>query len=185
MFIVNHMDLNSIAQKFNQQFTQARQLAVEKLGTPDPGKSTSTRFINSQLTECITDLPPEYVQLEMRLEKVKVLYEQFLRLGQSLATSDAYTVPVTETMKDAFSKINGLVQQKALGHANTGNNESANGTADAEHPRTLAHALARCSLQHAQNLGDEEPLGAALKNYAVAEERVGDAHLKMVCLDFV
>lgn len=137
----------------------------------------------------MTELPQEYVALEVKLEKIKILYETFLRLSRNFTHND-YDASVAETVKDAYGKFNDLVikptQQQLAGGNQSGNpgNVSYGGNqqqqqAEIVTPPTFAHALARASSQGALTLGTEEPLGAALTKYSAAQDKLGNARLKM------
>ena len=173
------MNFGSFAQKVNLGLDQVKQFAVEKLGTADP--------------ECITELPQDYLQLEHKVEKVRGMYETFLRLSANFGHRD-YDPTVTDAVKDAVGKFNDLVIRPAahtLQSAASGTSiHSAQQSRSPVHmdaplspgqeqlPKSLAHAFARSASDSALAIGEQEPLGAALRKYAQAQDQLGNARLQ-------
>ncbi len=48
-------------------------------------------------------------------------------------------------------------------------------------PKTVAHALARATSASALHLGEQEPLGAALRKFSACHDRIGNARFTMAC----
>ncbi len=58
----------------------------------------SDLFDPNSALDTVTELPQEYVQLEVKLDRVKHLYETFLRLSRNFTVND-YDASVAESMK--------------------------------------------------------------------------------------
>ncbi|KAI3642149.1 hypothetical protein MP228_011704 [Amoeboaphelidium protococcarum] len=161
---------------------QVKQLTGDKLVQVDP--------------DCVCELPPEYLAKEQKLEQVKSLYETMLRLYRPLTLTD-YDPSVGENLKDIYSKMSEAFGQlkppasqqqqaaespitsspvRASQFSSTGGNGSS---AQEEIPKTLAHAISKASHQHGVLLGQEDPLGAALKRFAEAQDEIGFTRLKL------
>ncbi|KXS18872.1 hypothetical protein M427DRAFT_53353 [Gonapodya prolifera JEL478] len=143
-------------------FSQARQYANEKMGNAEP-----------------TPLPPEYKELEERVDKIRILHEQFLKATKPFTrpTHD-YEVPIQETITELAGKVTSTVGSLAQQLRTPGAPPSPTGSTT-ELPQTQSHALARTSLEVANTLGTEEPTGAALLKFAKAQNKIGEARLKM------
>ncbi|KAJ3341821.1 hypothetical protein HDU93_003942 [Gonapodya sp. JEL0774] len=147
--------------------SQARQYASEKMGNAEP-----------------TPLPPEYKELEERVDKIKTLHEQFLKATKPFtrATHDyahdtVADAPIQETITELAGKVTDWAQQ--LRPAGAGAPTASPPQGERELPQTQSHALARTSLEVANTLGTEEPTGAALLKFAKAQNKIGEARLKM------
>lgn len=147
-------------------------------------RSRSHRRRSLSIIECVTELPQEYVLLENKLDKVKAMYETFLRLSRSFSHSD-YDPSIAESVNVAVGKLNELVGRRPSADEVPSPRPVANGvhqraqTGEEVVPRTLAHAFARASQATAIQLGEHEPLGAALNKLSHSHDRIGNARLKM------
>ncbi|KAJ2537739.1 BAR domain-containing protein [Coemansia sp. RSA 1933] len=145
------------ADKVGKSFTQYKQLATEKLGNGGE----------------VTELPSDYVALEKRYEAVR---QSALILVRH---SSAYTAPPSQfdvqALQSQFStltsKISGKQDAEAVASAQREEEERVARS-------THEHVLARSSLEVAEKIGLEEPLGAALFKFGSIEEKVGDEKLK-------
>ncbi|KAI9500506.1 BAR domain-containing protein [Coemansia spiralis] len=140
------------AEKVGKSLTQYKQFATEKLGSG---------------TE-VTELPTDYVTLERRYEAVR---QALLLLVRHAKT---YTAPPTQfdvqALQSQFntltSKISGKQDAEAVAMAKKEEEER-------KASNTYEHAIARTSLEVAESIGLEEPLGAALFKFGSIEEKVG------------
>ncbi|KAJ8127280.1 hypothetical protein O1611_g6358 [Lasiodiplodia mahajangana] len=134
-----------------------------------PSLSRGFQYTKEQLgqAEDKTQLPPDYIDLEKRVDALKQVHQKLLAVT-SQYSNEAYDYPpnIKETFQD-------LGRTAAL---------TAPPTAKPQ-PKTFNHAIARASLAssqllHQQHTGaGEDPLATALEKYALAEERVGEARL--------
>ncbi|KAF9168278.1 hypothetical protein DFQ27_005035 [Actinomortierella ambigua] len=178
--------LNPLAAKLNKQFGQVKQFAQEKMGT----------------AEDLTELPQEYKDLEKRVDAVRAMHTNLLRVTRTYQTqSYDYPAQLQETLGEFGRTVTDRIQQVALSPADkaateaaalegdkrdgtgstsssTAGSSSAAAAAAAAPPKTLAHALSRASMSGAEQLGLEEPMGSALFKYATVQEKIGDFRLK-------
>ncbi|GAA5805894.1 hypothetical protein HPULCUR_011420 [Helicostylum pulchrum] len=145
---------NPFAQKLNKGLGQVRQYAQEKLGT----------------AENVTELPQEYKDLEKRLDAVRTVQANLLKVSRTYSNSSYdYPVQLQESLIDpTFSIL-----------SSTTSAPTTPATTIAEEPKTLLHGLARVAAQGSESIGIDEPLGTALFKYATITEKVADARVKM------
>lgn len=132
-----------------------------------------------------TQLPPDYIDLEKRVDALKQVHQKMLAVTSQYST-EAYDYP--PNIKETFSDLGRTVSEKVqlLSTATTPAEAQAALTAPPAakpQPKTFSHAIARSSLassqlMHQQHTGaGEDPLAGALEKYALASERVGEARL--------
>lgn len=152
-----------------------------------PFASRTFQYTKEQLgqTEDKTQMPPDYIDLEKRVDALKQVHQKMLAVT-SQYSHEPYDYP--PNIKETFQDLGRTVSEKVnlLTAASTPAEAQAALTAPPSakpQPKTFAHAIARSSLAssqtlHQQNTGaSEDPLAAALEKYALAMERVGDARL--------
>ncbi|KAK9761802.1 BAR domain-containing protein [Basidiobolus ranarum] len=150
--------LNPLARKLTQGFGQARQLAQERFGGAGE----------------ITELPQEYLELEKKVDAIRNVHLNLLKVTRVFMSEDYdYPTQLQESIADVSRTLVKEFKQVALGE-----NEQA-GPEPEEAPKTLSHALSRASAQGAEEVGLEEPLGAALFKYSSTQEKLGNERLKM------
>lgn len=132
-----------------------------------------------------TQLPPDYIDLEKRVDALKQVHQKMLAVTNQYS-NEAYDYP--PNIKETFQDLGRTVSEKV--HLLS----SATSPAEAQaalvappsakpQPKTFSHAVARASLSSSQLLhqhhtgAGEDPLATALEKYALAEERVGEARL--------
>ncbi|KAJ1544815.1 hypothetical protein HK096_007118, partial [Nowakowskiella sp. JEL0078] len=133
----------------------------------------------------VTELPQEYRELEEKVDKLKYMHESLLKVARNYTLrSYDWEAPVQETVTDFFGQVTeraagfASTAAKAAGVQNVPETLSRSRSIRDEQPRSLSHAFARAAGSSADLLGVEEPLGAALRKIAIAEEKIGDARLK-------
>ncbi|RYP58301.1 hypothetical protein DL769_009021 [Monosporascus sp. CRB-8-3] len=152
-----------------------------------PFASRTFQYTKEQLgqAEDKTQLPPEYIDLEKRVDALKQVHQKMLAVT-SQYSNEAYDYP--PNIKETFQDLGRTVSEKVhlLSSATTPAEAQAALTAPPSakpQPKTFNHALARASLAssqllHQQHTGaGEDPLATALEKYALASERVGEARL--------
>ncbi|KAJ2821595.1 BAR domain-containing protein, partial [Coemansia erecta] len=146
------------ADKVGKSFTQYKQLASETLG------SNTT----------VTELPSDYVALEKRYESVRQTTITLVRL------SKLYTAPATQfdvqALQTQFTTLTSKISGKQR-DAETAQQQQAQ-PAPKPGPQTTQHELAHTSLDAAEKIGLEAPLGAALFKFGSIEEKLGSEKLK-------
>lgn len=159
---------NPFAQKLNKGLGQVRQYAQEKLGT----------------AENVTELPQEYKDLEKRVDALRTVQLNLLKVSRTYNNSSYdYPVQLQESLIGMTNTVTREIQHLALTSTSSAADRAANTTAaapaPAEEPKSLLHGLARVAAQGSESIGVEEPLGTALFKYATVTEKVADARVKM------
>ncbi|KAI1767229.1 BAR domain-containing protein [Hypoxylon sp. FL1150] len=152
-----------------------------------PFASRTFQYTKEQLgqAEDKTELPPDYIDLEKRVDALKQVHQKMLTVT-SQYSHEAYDYPAN--IKESFSDLGRTVSEKVqlLSAATTPAEAQAALTAPPTakpQPKTFSHAIARASLAssqllHQQHTGaGEDPLATALEKYALVSERLGEARL--------
>ncbi|TVY29524.1 Protein GVP36 [Lachnellula hyalina] len=152
-----------------------------------PFAARTQQYVKEQLgqTEDKTQLPPDYIELEKRVDALKQVHQKMLQVT-SHYTNEGYDYPAN--LKESLGDLSRTVSEKVhlLSSATSPAEAQAALTAPPSakpQPKTFNHAIARASLASSQllqqqNAGTgEDPLAAALEKYALASERVGEARL--------
>ncbi|KAI9167256.1 Protein GVP36 [Paramyrothecium foliicola] len=152
-----------------------------------PFASRTFQFTKEQFgqTEDKTQLPPDYIDLEKRVDALKQAHQKLLAVTSTYA-NEAYDYPAN--IKETFQDLGRTVSEKvhllstATSPAEAQAALVAPPTAKPQ-PKTFSHAVARASLASSQLLhqnhtgAGEDPLATALEKYALAMERVGESRL--------
>ncbi|KAI8061750.1 Bin/amphiphysin/Rvs domain for vesicular trafficking-domain-containing protein [Gongronella butleri] len=157
--------LNPFAQKLNKGFGQVRQYAQERLGT----------------AEDITELPQEYKDLEKRVDALRAVHVQLLKVAKTF-NQPAYDYPtqIQESLVGFSSSVATQFQQLSLSPADRALAEQQTALdASKQHPKTLHHAISRVAQQGAEAVGIDEPLGNALFKVATIQDKIGNARSNM------
>jgi hypothetical protein len=154
-----------------------------------PFAARTQQYVKEQFgqTEDKTELPPDYIELEKRVDALKLVHQKLLAVT-SQYTNEAYDYP--PNIRESFTDLSKNVTEKVqlLSRATSTAEAQAAFTATPQakpQPKTFNHAIARASLAGSQLLhqsdlrgaGADDSLAQALEKYAVAEERVGEARL--------
>ncbi|ETS83345.1 hypothetical protein PFICI_05221 [Pestalotiopsis fici W106-1] len=152
-----------------------------------PFATRTFQYTKEQLgqAEDKTQLPPDYIDLEKRVDALKQVHQKLLSVTTQY-NNESYDYP--PNIKETFGDLGRTVSEKVqlLSTASTPAEAQAALTAPPSakpQPKTFSHALARASLAgsqvlHQQHTGaGEDPLATALEKYALASERVGEARL--------
>jgi len=152
-----------------------------------PFAARTQQYVKEQLgqAEDKTQLPPDYIELEKRVDALKQVHQKMLQVT-SQYTNEAYDYPAN--IRESFNDLGRTVTEKVhlLSSATSPAEAQAALTAPPSakpQPKTFNHAIARASLASSQVLqqqhagSGEDPLSTALEKYALAQERVGEARL--------
>jgi len=146
-----------------------------------PFAARTGQFMREQLGQADdkTQLPPDYVELEKRVDALKQVHQKLLSVTSTYA-NESYDYPAN--LRESFTDLSRTVQEKINLLA------SANSAAEAQQaltkpvtkpaPKTFNHALGRAALASAHQLESSDPLATALEKYALASEQVGEARLQ-------
>ncbi|KAL4875304.1 BAR domain-containing family protein [Aspergillus karnatakaensis] len=150
-----------------------------------PFAARTQQLIREQLgqVEDKTQLPDEYIELEKRVDALKLVHQKLLQVT-SQYSNEAYDYP--PNIRESFNDLGRTISEKVqlLSQAGTPAEAQAALTAPPAakpQPKTFSHAIARSSLAGSQTLASttagEDPLATALEKYALASEKVGEARL--------
>ncbi|KAI8910864.1 hypothetical protein EDD86DRAFT_189415 [Gorgonomyces haynaldii] len=152
--------LKPLGEQVSRGFTQVSQFAREKAGA----------------TQDVTELPPEYRQLEEKVDNIKVIYEQLLKVAKN------YTLPHYDyepDLADRASDFTNFLSTNTTTFAKTLTGQSVQQTSSAqETPSGLSAAFGKAAFTSASLLADEEPFAAALKKFGQTQERMGNFRLQ-------
>ncbi|KAI9499415.1 Bin/amphiphysin/Rvs domain for vesicular trafficking-domain-containing protein [Zychaea mexicana] len=156
---------NPFAQRLGKGIGQVRQYAQERLGT----------------AEDITELPDEYKELEKRVDALRSVYVNLLKVSRTFNNpSYDYPVQLQESLAGIGNTFTTQFQNLALSPAERAQAEQQHTQGvEKQHPKTLSHALSRVAATGAQTVGVEDALGTALFKVATVSEKVGDARVNM------
>ncbi|KAK5660321.1 hypothetical protein OQA88_12861 [Cercophora sp. LCS_1] len=156
-------------------------------GQITPFASRTFQYTKEQLgqAEDKTQLPPDYIDLEKRVDALKAVHQKMLAVT-SQYSHEPYDYP--PNIKETFQDLGRTVSEKVnlLSTATSPAEAQAALTAPPTakpQPKTFSHAIARASIASSQTLhqqhtgAGEDPLATALEKYALAMERVGEARL--------
>ncbi|KAK4981651.1 BAR domain-containing protein [Elasticomyces elasticus] len=152
-----------------------------------PFAARTQQYVKEQLGQADekTELPPDYVELERRVDALKQVHQKLLQVTSQYA-NEAYDYP--PNIRESFNDLGRTISEKVhlLSTASSPAEAQAAFTAPPSakpQPKTFNHAIARASLAGSQILsqsdtkGTDDPLAQALEKYAIAEEKVGEARL--------
>jgi len=152
-----------------------------------PFAARTQQYVKERLgqSEDKTQLPPDYIELEKRVDALKKVHQKMLAVT-SQYSSEAYDYP--QQLTESFNDLGRTVSEKVhlLSTATSPSEAQAALTAPPSakpQPKTFNHAIARASLASSQLLqqqnsgAGDDPLATALEKYALASERVGEARL--------
>ncbi|KAL9640667.1 MAG: hypothetical protein Q9164_000149 [Protoblastenia rupestris] len=154
-----------------------------------PFAARTQQYFKEQIgtAEDKTELPPDYIELEKRVDALKQVHQKLLQVT-SQYSNEAYDYP--PNIRESFTDLSRTITDKVqlLSHATSPAEAQAAFTAPPSakpQPKTFPHAIARASLAGSQLLNQthpssssgEDPLATALEKYALASEKVGEARL--------
>ncbi|KAF2719324.1 hypothetical protein K431DRAFT_286906 [Polychaeton citri CBS 116435] len=135
-----------------------------------------------------TELPHDYVELEVRVEALKQTHQKLLAATSQYA-NEAYDYP--PNIRESFNDLGRTISDKVNLLSQAGSAADAQAALQAPpsakpQPKTFSHAIARASLSGSQTISmatpqgstEPDPLSQALEKYAIAQEKVGEARLE-------
>ncbi|KAJ3215272.1 hypothetical protein HK099_006441 [Clydaea vesicula] len=135
----------------SKEFVRAQQLAKEKMGTETD----------------VTVLPAEYLELENKVDKIKNLHENFLKISYTYTKEhNDYILTTADSVLD-FATI---VQQQVRGYL-----PRATPPLTSDIPKSLSHAFSKIAYYCSFFFGAEEPMSIALKKFSKGQEEIGSA----------
>ncbi|KAI7897794.1 Bin/amphiphysin/Rvs domain for vesicular trafficking-domain-containing protein [Cokeromyces recurvatus] len=156
--------LNPFTQKLNKGLGQVRQFAQEKLGT----------------AENITELPQEYKDLEKRVDALRSVQANLLKISRTFNSSSYdYPIQIQDSLIGISNTVTREIQHLTISSAADRSDVEEQQQQQQQQPNTLLHGLSRVAAQGAESIGIEEPLGTALFKYSTITSKVADARVKM------
>jgi hypothetical protein len=152
-----------------------------------PFAARTQQYVKEQLGQADdkTQLPPDYIELEKRVDALKRVHTTMLQVTSQYA-NEAYDYPAN--LRESFNDLGRTVSEKVnlLSTATSPAEAQAALTAPPSakpQPKTFSHAVARAAVNSSHMLtaeqsgSSEDPLATALEKYAIASEKVGEARL--------
>lgn len=175
---------SGLNKKFQELSVKTQELSAktqELTGNLPTLAQSTQRLVQERLGQVtdISQLPQEYVELETRVDALRVVYEGFLKVT-AVYENESYDYPAhIRDSVDEFSKsVAGVVSGWTSGR---GNDEGASKEAPTftsnDRPRTLAYALSKASYSASQNAPPEPQLADALQAYGDAQARIARERL--------
>lgn len=146
-----------------------------------PFAARTGQFMREQLgqAEDKTQLPPDYIELEKRVDALKQVHQKLLAVTSQYG-NEAYDYPpnLRESVIDLSRTIADKVQLLSTAGSAAEAQQALTKPGPKAAPKTFNHALGRASLASAHVLDSSDPLATALEKYALASEQVGEARLQ-------
>jgi len=146
-----------------------------------PFATRSGQFIREQLGQADdkTQLPPDYLELEKRVDALKQVHSKLLAVtGQYANESYDYPPNLRESVFDLAHTISDKVQLLSKAQSAAEAQEALTKPTAKPAPKTFNHALGRAALNASHLLEASDPLATALEKYALASEQVGEARIQ-------
>ncbi|KAM0709342.1 hypothetical protein Q7P35_003380 [Cladosporium inversicolor] len=174
---------------FNMDFTKFRAFTNQVTSQVTPFAARSQQWIKEQTGSVSekTELPHDYVELEVRVDALKATHQKLLA-ATSQYTNEAYDYP--PNVKESFQDLGKSISDKVnlLSKASNAAEAQAALTAPPSakpQPKTFPHAIARAALAGSQDIAtatpqgstEPDPLSQGLEKFAIAQEKVGEARL--------
>ncbi|KXS95283.1 hypothetical protein AC578_2580 [Pseudocercospora eumusae] len=177
--------------------TRARAFSMDKFkaftssigSTVTPFATRSQQWIKEQTGNAgeKTELPHDYVELEVRIDALKQTHQKLLAATSQYA-NEAYDYP--PNVRESFQDLGKSISEKVglLSKAGSASEAQAALTAPPSakpQPKTFSHAIARAALAGSHTIStatpqgstEPDPLAQGLEKLALAEEKVGEARL--------
>lgn len=110
------------------------------------------------------------------MDKVKLVYENFLKVSKNY-TLHAYDYE-PELNEKVFDFANTVTSNASTFAERISGQQLLPKAQSQEIPPSLSHAFAKAAYESANDVDPKEPLEAALKKFALAQERMGNARLR-------
>lgn len=151
---------------------------------PTLAQSTQRLFQErlGQITD-ISQLPQEYIELEQRVDRIKLIYENFLKVTQTYE-HEGYDYP--NNIKDSVNEFSSIFASKLHDLSQASSTDEAQhiliSGGPAKDPNTLNYALSKVSLTSSEYLSksgseDAEVVNALLK-YSDIQAKIAQARLQ-------
>ncbi|CAG8733285.1 3279_t:CDS:2 [Gigaspora rosea] len=150
--------------KMGKSFSNLHQFTREKFGNADD----------------ITGLPPEYLELEKRVDALEKVHRKLLQVTRIYANpSYDYPDQLRQSVVDISSTFFGQLKYMAQNPAERSGQDASEPSAASSQPKNLHCALAQAAKEGAALLDPDDALGNALKKYSIAQDSLGGHRYKM------
>jgi len=149
--------LEPLAQNVSKGLQQVKQLAEEKLGTAE-----------------VTPLPHEYLELEAKVDRLKQVHENLVRL----ASYQLHPGTGTELKLGVNEALNNVAETLGA-ESNSINNVNEKLRTITVNNQTPNQMMAQEFIRAGQAVGDHTPFGTALMKSAEVQEKIGKSRVKM------
>lgn len=130
-----------------------------------------------QVTD-ISQLPDEYTQLEHRVETIKLIYENFLKVTK-IYENESYDYPVN--VRESVNEFSKVVGGKLHDLSKVTNKEQVQNvllsSPQIKEPKTLNYALSKVALTSSEHVEDEA-LASFLAKYSDAQTKIAQLRLQ-------
>lgn len=169
-----------------KDLSQAVSQRTQDLTTSLPSLAQSTqRLVQERLGQVtdISQLPQEYLELENRVDRIRLVYENFLKVTQ-VYEHESYDYP--NNVRDSVNEFSKTVSSKLheLSHASS-TDEAQNiliSPGPAKDPKTLNYALSKVALTSSEYLSksghEDEAIATALLKYSDVQAKIAQARLQ-------
>lgn len=141
--------------------------------------NSTQRLIQEKLGQVtdISQLPDEYTQLENRVDKIKLIYENFLKVTK-IYENESYDYPgnIKESVDD-FSKTVGGKLHELSKATNREQAQSALLSSQLKEPKTLNYALSKVALTSSEHVEDDV-LANFLAKYSDVQTKIAQLRLQ-------
>ncbi|BAO38971.1 protein GVP36 [Kluyveromyces marxianus] len=141
--------------------------------------NSTQRLIQEKLGQVtdISQLPDEYTQLENRVDKIKLIYENFLKVTK-IYENESYDYPgnIKESV-DEFSKTVGGKLHELSKATNREQAQSALLSSQLKEPKTLNYALSKVALTSSEHVEDDV-LANFLAKYSDVQTKIAQLRLQ-------
>ncbi|KAI5807893.1 BAR domain-containing family protein [Peziza echinospora] len=150
-----------------------------------PFAARSQQYLKEQLGQADdkTQLPPDYLELEKRVDALKQAHQKMLAVTAQFS-NEAYDYPpnLKESVFDLSRTIAEKVQNLSMANSAAEAQQALTKAGPKPAPKTFNHAIGRAAISSAHLLDHSDPLATALEKYALASEQVGEARLQQDAL---
>ncbi|KAJ1980914.1 BAR domain-containing protein [Dimargaris verticillata] len=129
----------------------------------------------------ITELPKEYLDLEKRFDAIREVQQNMYRISKTY-TAPPFQLGVNqlgESFWDFSRNVSDRIQHVAMGQEDTSRDLRSPKSPEEQAPKTVYHAMSRSTLKASEEVGLEEPYGAALFKFASIQDKIGESKLKL------
>ncbi|AAS51805.1 ADL115Wp [Eremothecium gossypii ATCC 10895] len=146
---------------------------------------TTQRRVQERLGQVtdISQMPEEYVELEQRVDRTKLIYDNFLKVSQ-IYESESYDYPqhISDSVNDFSKTVTGKVQELTKATTTEEAQSILISPGPARNPKTLNYALSKVALTSSEYLSksgsDDVVTADILLKYSDVQAKIAQARLQ-------